>query len=96
MFDEKAKEREHQSFANDAVTFTREFDLELNLTYPRSSCSKVGADEVPSMQVKEALTKSVVSKLKSEVEDQKWEGKLLASRWKDEALDKTGELHRPT
>ena len=30
----------------------------------------------------------MISKLKSEVEDQKWEGKLLASRWKDEDLDK--------
>ena len=30
----------------------------------------------------------MISKLKSEVEDQKWEEKLLASRWKDEDLDK--------
>ena len=90
MFDEKASERGHQSFAKDAVTFARELelDLELNLTYPQSSCSKVGGDEIPKKQVKEALKKSVVSKLKSEVEDQKWEGKLLASRWKDEDLDK--------
>ena len=88
MFDEKASERGHQSFAKDAVTFARELDLELNLTYPQSLCSKVGGDEIPKKQVKEALKKSVVSKLKSEVEDQKWEGKLLASRWKDEDQDK--------
>ena len=88
MFDEKASERGHQSFTKDAVTFAREIDLELNLTYPQSSCSKVGGDEIPKKQVKEALKKSVVSKLKSEVGDQTWEGKLLASRWKDEDLDK--------
>ena len=88
MLDEKASERGHQSFAKDAVTFARELDLELNLTHPQSSCSKVGGDEIPKKQVKEALKKSVVSKLKSEVDDEKWEGKLLASRWKDEDLDK--------
>ena len=88
MFDEKASERGHQSIAKYAVTFARELDLELNLTYPQSSCSKVGGDEIPKKQVKGALKKSVVSKLKSEVEDQKWEGKLLESRWKDEDLDK--------
>ena len=60
----------------------------MNLTYPQSSCSKVGGDEIPRKQVKEALKKSVVSKLKPDVEDQKWEGKLLASRWKDGDLDK--------
>ena len=86
MFDKKASEQGHQSFAKDAVTFARELDLELNLTYPQSLCSKVGGDEIPKKQVKGALKKSVVTKLKSEVEDLKWEGKLLASRWKD--LDK--------
>ena len=60
----------------------------MNLTYPQSSCSKLGGDEIPRKQVKEALKKSVISKLKSEVEDQKWQGKLLVSRWKDEDLDK--------
>ena len=60
----------------------------MNLTYPQSSCSKVGGDEIPRKQVKEALKNSVVSKLKLDVEDQKWEGKLLASRWKDGDLDK--------
>ena len=59
MFDEKESERGHQSFSKDAVRISGEFDLELNLTFPKSSCSKVGGDEV---------------------EDQKWEGKLLASR----------------
>ena len=88
MFDEKASERGHQSFAKDAVTFARELDLELNLTHPQSSCSKLGGDEIPRKQVKDTLKKSVISKLKSEVEDRKWEGKLVASRWKDEDLDK--------
>ena len=67
MFDEKASERGRQSFAKDAVTAWGEIVLELNLTFVKSLCSKVGGDEV---------------------EDQKWEGKLLASRWKDEDLDK--------
>ena len=60
--------------------FARERDLELNLMYPQSSCSKLRGDEVPRKQVKEALKKSVISKLKSEVEDQMREGKLVASR----------------
>ena len=46
MFDEKASKRGHQSFAKDAATFARELDLELNLTYAQSTCSKVGADEI--------------------------------------------------
>ena len=62
MFDKKASERGHQSFATDAVTFVRNLDLELSLTNPQSSCSKVGGDEIPRKQVKEALRKSVVSK----------------------------------
>ena len=88
MFDKKASERGHQCFAKDAVTFARELDLELNLTHPQSSCSKLGGDEIPRKQVKETLKKSVISKLKSEVEDRKWEEKLAASRWKDEEQDK--------
>ena len=55
MFAEKASERGHQSFAKDAVMFARALDLELNLTYPQSSCSKLGGDEIPRKQVKEAL-----------------------------------------
>ena len=60
----------------------------MNLTYPQSSCSKLGGHEIPRKQVKEALKKSVISKLKSEAENQKWKGKLLVSRWKDENLNK--------
>lgn len=60
----------------------------MDLTCPKSSCSKVRVNEIPGKQVKEALKKSVISKFKSEVEEQKWEGKILASRWKEEDLDK--------
>ena len=67
MFDEKASERRRQSLAKDAVTVSGELVLELNLTFLKCSCSKLGGDEV---------------------EDQNWERKLLASRWKDEDLDK--------
>ena len=36
MFDVKARERGHQSFAKDSVTFVRKLDLELNLTCLRA------------------------------------------------------------
>lgn len=62
MLDEKASERGHQFFTKDAVTFARELDLSFNLTYPQSSCSKLGGDEIPRKQVKEALKKEVISK----------------------------------
>jgi len=87
-FDEKASERGHQSLGKDAVGYARELNLELKLLYPQSTCFTVEGDEIPNKQIKKALKDAQVNILRKEVENQKWEGKLFADRWKDEDLHK--------
>ena len=86
--DERAAKRGHHSLGKDAVEYARELGLELMLTFPHFTCSTEDREEIPTQQIERALKQAQVNMPRREVEDQKWEGKLLVNRWKDEELQK--------
>ena len=76
----RAAERGHHSLGKGASAFAREVNLELKLSYSQLTGTKVGGEEIPSKQIKSVLKQVQDNSFIREVEDQKWEGKLFASR----------------
>ena len=72
--------RGHHSLGKDASALARELNLELKLSYPQPTGTKVRGEEIPSKQIKSVLKQAQDNRFIREVEDQTWEGKLFASR----------------
>ena len=71
----------------DAVKYTREFGLDLDLTKPTATCQGASTgDEIRDNEVPEGLKKAITSRLQQMVMDQKWQGKITAARWEDQDL----------
>ena len=68
------------------------FVEELNLISTKPSCSSFQAPEkrIGGHQVRQHFKKATGEKLKEKVGDQKWQGRLLWTRWEDNQLNKHG------
>ena len=83
-FEENAVHQGHQSLVKEARKFAEElgFILDLRFPYPKCRDNTDGAD-VPRDKNKRHLKKAAMEQRKAEVKEKKWQGKLLAARWKE-------------
>ena len=92
-FEEKAEKKGFSSLVKDAHKFVEELGTTLTLEPAESSCSSQSNPEkkITGYHVKLQLKKAVCAGLENKVqEDQKWQGRLVSSRWNDDQLSKRG------
>ena len=88
IFEERACENGFSSLVKDTHKFAEELGTSLNLVSPEPSCSSFQAPEkrIGGHQVRQHFKKAVGEK----VGDQKWQGRLLWTRWENDQLSKRG------
>ena len=74
------------------ICLRRNWGTTLNFATPDPSCSSRQAPEkrISRHQVRQHIKKAVKKKLKETVEDQRWQGRLLWTRWEDDQLSEHG------
>ena len=85
-FEEKAGKKGFSSLVKDAHKFAEELGTTLTLEPAESSCSSQSNPEnkITGHHVKLQLKKAVCAGLENKVQDQKWQGRLVSSRWNDD------------
>ena len=77
----------HQSLLKDAIKYADELGIALNLTNPYPVClNKDDAKEIPSQHISSSIKGRNQQRLKDTMEAEKWQGKLLTERWKDDNI----------
>ena len=66
--------------------YAKEYGLDLQLKYPDPGCVTEEGVMVPGVKLKNVLRKYRESRLQKEVSEQKWQGKLVMERQRDEEL----------
>ena len=94
-FEENAAHKGYQSLVKEARTFAEELRITLDLSFPHSKCrdNTDGAD-VPEDKIKRHLKKAALERRKTDVMEKRWQGKLLAARWKEDQLNQRGYASR--
>ena len=91
QFEEQSTRTGHQSSIKDAIKYADEPGIALNLTYPNPTClNKDDAKEIPGKQISSSINGRNQKHLKDIVEAEKWQGKLLTERWKDDNISDIG------
>ena len=93
-FEEKAEKKGFSSLVKHAHKFTEELGKTLTLEPAESSCSSQSNLEkkITGYHVKLQLKKAVRAGLENKVQDQKWQGRPVSSRWNDDQLSTRGAL----
>ena len=87
QFEEQSTRTSHQSLLKDAIKYADELGIALNLTYPNPTCLNKDHDkEIPSKQISSSIKGRNRQHLKDTMEAEKWQGKLLTERWKDDNI----------
>ena len=87
QFEEQYTRTGHQSLLKDAIKYADELGIALNLTYPNPTClNKDDAKEIPSKHINSSIKGRNQQHLKDIMEAEKWQGKLLTERWKDDNI----------
>ena len=90
--EEEAEKKGFSSLVKHANKFAEELGTTLTLEPAESSCSSQSNPEkkITGYHVKLQLKKDVCAGLENKVQDQKWQGRLVSSRWNDGQLSKRG------
>ena len=86
-FEEQAESKGYQSMTKEAGKYAEEYGLQLQLNYPDPVCVTEEEEVVPGDKLKTRLRKLRESRREGEVEEQKWQGKLITARKEDEDLN---------
>ena len=91
-FEERAAVKGHRSLVKAAGKFAEELGVSLNLLYPNPKLYDEEGKEVPMEKIKDKLEHrargSVRRKKEKKKRGERWQGKLLTSRWDDEDLSR--------
>ena len=92
IFEEKVCEKGFSSLEKDAHKVAEELGTSLNLATPDPSCSSQQAPNkrIRRYQLRQHLKKAEEEKLKEKKEHQRWQGRLLWTRWEDDQLSADG------
>ena len=85
-FEERAESMEHQALTKEAAAYAKEYGLELQLEYPDPVCVTEEGEVIPGKKVKNILKRHRESRAREEVKEQRWQGKLVTERERDEEL----------
>ena len=73
----------HNFMVKEAAKFGQDLGLELTFVYPNPVCRNDNGEEIPDAKIKKKINKAQQNQLKGEIVSQRWQGKLIASRWSD-------------
>ncbi|XP_068713688.1 uncharacterized protein [Montipora foliosa] len=85
-FEERAESMGHQALTKEAAAYAKEYGLELQLEYPDPVCVTEEGEVIPGKKVKNILKRHRESRVREEVKEQRWQGKLVTERERDEEL----------
>ena len=72
----------------EAGKFAEELGVSLNLSYPNPKLYDEEGKEVPKEKIKDMLKQKVRGQYAKKMRGDRWQGKLLTSRWDDEDLSR--------
>ena len=84
-FEEQAAVKGHRK---EAGKFAEELGVSLNLSYPNPKLYDEEGKEVPKEKIKDKLKQRVRGQYAEKIRGERWQGKLLTSRWDDEDLSR--------
>ena len=76
----------HQALTTEAVVYAKEYGLQLQLEYPDPVCVTEEGEVIPGKKIKNLLNRHRESRVQEEVREQRWQGKLVTERERDEEL----------
>ena len=88
-FEERAVEKGRRSMLKDASGFARELGIELELEHPEPVGRTENGELVDKKKIGVFAKKALYTKRRQGIEEQSWQGKLVANRWQDDQLDRS-------
>ncbi|PFX14540.1 hypothetical protein AWC38_SpisGene21300 [Stylophora pistillata] len=88
-FEERAVEKGQRSMLKDASGFTRELGIELELEHPERVGRTEEGELVDKKKIGVFAMKALYTKHRQGIEEQRWQGKLVANRWQDDQLHRS-------
>ena len=74
--EERAESVGHQALTTEAAVYAKEYGLQLQLEYPDPLCVTEAREVIPGKKDKNPLKRHRESRVREEVREQKWQGKL--------------------
>ena len=84
-FEEQSSGKGHRSLVKETRKFVEVLGVSLNLSYPKP---KLYDEEVSKEKIKEKLKQRVRGQYVEKTRGERWQAKLLTSRWDDEDLSR--------
>ncbi|PFX18510.1 Retrovirus-related Pol polyprotein from type-1 retrotransposable element R2 [Stylophora pistillata] len=85
-FEEHAESVGRQALTKEVAAYAREYGLQLQLEYPDPVCVTEEGEVIPGKKVKNLLKRHRESRIREEIREQRWHGKLVMERERDEEL----------
>ena len=85
-FQERAESVGHQALTKELVAYVKEYGLQLQLQYPDPVCVTEDGEVIPGKKVKNLLKRHREYRVREEVREQRWQGKLVTESERDEEL----------
>ena len=86
QFDEKCERNGRRSIVKDAKKYAEEMGLELSLSPGAGVTTTESNEDISSDKVGKVMQYSVNAKRMDAIKEQKWQGKLIQTRWIDTDL----------
>ena len=81
-FEERAECVGHQALTKEAAAYAKEYGQQLQLEYSDPVCVTEEGEVIPGKKVKNLLKRHRESRVREEVREQRWQGKLVMEREK--------------
>ncbi|XP_022777438.1 uncharacterized protein LOC111318836 [Stylophora pistillata] len=88
-FEERAVDKGRRSMLKDASGFARVLGVELELEHPEPVGRTEEGELVDKKKIGVFAKKALYTKRRQGIEEQRWQGKLVANRWQDDQLDRS-------
>ncbi|PFX17569.1 hypothetical protein AWC38_SpisGene18108 [Stylophora pistillata] len=85
-FEEPTESAGHQALTKEAAAFARGYGLQLQLEYPDPVCVTEEGEVISGKKIKNLLKRHRESRIREEVREPRWHGKLITERERDEEL----------
>ena len=85
-FEERGESVGHQALTKEAAVYAKGYGPQLQLEYPDPVCVTEEGEVIPGKKVKNLLKRHRESRMREEVREQRWQGKLVMERERDEEV----------
>ena len=85
-FEERVESVGHQALTTEVAVYAKEYGLQLQLEYPDPVWFTEEEEVIPGKKIKNLLKRHRESRVREKVREQRWRGKLVTERERDEEL----------